>query len=191
MFLQRIDGLAFIDVFLLSKNGLRYLLYPFMSFWMVGGRISPSFTSALSREFSRILRREGKHDEREHASSAHVFTSSFSLFADELLSAVLITEEFSDPSSSSSNQRREREAHFHNWITLIRQCEERLITVWVLALFCFCSEQHIFIPLISRSESMMSRVLHFYSKWLYDAMQHNTVCVCAWWRHYRVIIYSI
>lgn len=39
-----------------SKKGLRYLLYPFISFWMVGGRISPSFTSALSSEFSNNLR---------------------------------------------------------------------------------------------------------------------------------------
>lgn len=41
---------------LLSKKGLRYLLYPFISLWMVGGRISPSFTSALSNELSNNLR---------------------------------------------------------------------------------------------------------------------------------------
>lgn len=43
-------------VSLLSKKGLRYLLYPFISLWMVGGRISPSFTSALSKELSNNLR---------------------------------------------------------------------------------------------------------------------------------------
>lgn len=43
-------------VSLLSKKGLRYLLYPFISLWMVGGRISPSFTSALSNELSNNLR---------------------------------------------------------------------------------------------------------------------------------------
>lgn len=45
-------------VSLLSKKGLRYLLYPFISLWMVGGRISPSFTSALSIELSNNLRTE-------------------------------------------------------------------------------------------------------------------------------------
>lgn len=43
-------------VSLLSKKGLRYLLYPFISLWMVGGRISPSFTSAFSMELSNSLR---------------------------------------------------------------------------------------------------------------------------------------
>lgn len=43
-------------VSLLSKKGLRYLLYPFISLWIVGGRISPSFTSALSMELSNNLR---------------------------------------------------------------------------------------------------------------------------------------
>lgn len=43
---------------LLSKKGLRYLLYPFISLWIVGGRISPSFTSALSKEFSNNLRKK-------------------------------------------------------------------------------------------------------------------------------------
>lgn len=32
------------------------MLYPFISLWMVGGRISPSFTSALSMELSNNLR---------------------------------------------------------------------------------------------------------------------------------------
>lgn len=45
-------------VSLLSKKGLRYLLYPFISLWIVGGRISPSFTSALSMELSNNLRTE-------------------------------------------------------------------------------------------------------------------------------------
>lgn len=55
-------------VSLLSKKGLRYLLYPFISLWMVGGRISPSFTSALSMELSNNLRtktEEGKGGEKQ------------------------------------------------------------------------------------------------------------------------------
>lgn len=51
---------------LLSKKGLRYLLYPFISLWMVGGRISPSFTSALSSELSNNLRTKTEK-ERERA----------------------------------------------------------------------------------------------------------------------------
>lgn len=47
-------------VSLLSKKGLRYLLYPFISLWIVGGRISPSFTSALSMELSNNLRRKAE-----------------------------------------------------------------------------------------------------------------------------------
>lgn len=43
-------------VSLLSKKGLRYLLYPFISLWIVGGRISPSFTSAITTELSNNLR---------------------------------------------------------------------------------------------------------------------------------------
>lgn len=40
---------------LLSKKGLRYLLYPFISLWIVGGRISPSLTSAFIMELSNSL----------------------------------------------------------------------------------------------------------------------------------------
>lgn len=49
---------------LLSKKGLRYLLYPFISLWIVGGRISPSFTSALSKELSNSLRTKAGERER-------------------------------------------------------------------------------------------------------------------------------
>lgn len=49
---------------LLSKKGLRYLLYPFISLWIVGGRISPSFTSALSKELSNSLRTKAGKRER-------------------------------------------------------------------------------------------------------------------------------
>lgn len=45
---------------LLSKKGLRYLLYPFISLWIVGGRISPSFTSAFSKELSNSLRTKAR-----------------------------------------------------------------------------------------------------------------------------------
>lgn len=115
---QHMDLMAF----LLSKNGLRYLLYPFMSFWMVGGRISPSFTSALSREFSRILQKEEKHEEREHTYSpaaSHYFMTerwwtSFSRTDNRTVFRSLII---------FKPEKREREAHLHNWITLIRQCE--------------------------------------------------------------------
>lgn len=49
-------------VSLLSKKGLRYLLYPFISLWMVGGRISPSFISALSIELSNNLRTKAERE---------------------------------------------------------------------------------------------------------------------------------
>lgn len=57
---------ACVCSFLLSKNGLRYLLYPFISRWMVGGRISPSFTSALSIELSNNLRTKTERETREN-----------------------------------------------------------------------------------------------------------------------------
>lgn len=62
-------------VSLLSKKGLRYLLYPFISLWMVGGRISPSFTSALSNELSNNLRaktEKKKEPERERGAEIRI-----------------------------------------------------------------------------------------------------------------------
>lgn len=59
---------------LLSKKGLRYLLYPFISLWMVGGKISPSFTSALSMELSNNLRtkkREGKKEVEKNKNKSY------------------------------------------------------------------------------------------------------------------------
>lgn len=65
--LSHFHGCMCLQFSLLSKKGLRYLLYPFISLWMVGGRISPSFTSALSSVLSKNLgrRKMEKKNKRE------------------------------------------------------------------------------------------------------------------------------
>lgn len=80
-------GLDVSAVSLLSKKGLRYLLYPFISLWMVGGRISPSFTSALSSEFSSNLgtKTDGRKRNENYFTTASYFTittASLSNFAE-------------------------------------------------------------------------------------------------------------
>lgn len=62
-------------VSLLSKKGLRYLLYPFISLWMVGGRISPSFTSALSNELSNNLGTKTEKEKKEKNSNKNYLSS--------------------------------------------------------------------------------------------------------------------
>ena len=62
-------------VSLLSKKGLRYLLYPFISLWMVGGRISPSFTSALSKVLSNNLKtKRGREREQRENRNKNYFS---------------------------------------------------------------------------------------------------------------------
>lgn len=79
---------------LLSKKGLRYLLYPFISLWMVGGRISPSFTSALSNELSNNLRtktdRGGKRGKKSRNKSYFLFL--FPLCIYQMDSSLAFTE---------------------------------------------------------------------------------------------------
>lgn len=79
---------------LLSKKGLRYLLYPFISLWMVGGRISPSFTSALSNELSNNLRtKTDRGGEREKKSrNKSYFSFLFPLCIYQMDSSLAFTE---------------------------------------------------------------------------------------------------
>lgn len=79
---------------LLSKKGLRYLLYPFISLWMVGGRISPSFTSALSNELSNNLRTKTDRggEEGKKSRNKSYFSFLFPLCIYQMDSSLAFTE---------------------------------------------------------------------------------------------------
>lgn len=85
---------------LLSKKGLRYLLYPFISLWIVGGRISPSFTSALSKELSNSLRT--KAGKRERGEETRKYRWVFYVTSPRVFFLIFIFFIFSDFTRSRS-----------------------------------------------------------------------------------------
>lgn len=108
-------SLCVCRICLLSKKGLRYLLYPFISFWMVGGKISPSFTSALSSGSSRMLLVHRQTKWRESKKE----TKSFCLFffwcdswgLQLLLNYATLVEQWSDDESTVTNREQNHILH--------------------------------------------------------------------------------
>lgn len=108
-------SLCVCRICLLSKKGLRYLLYPFISFWMVGGKISPSFTSALSSGSSRMLLAHRQTKWRESKKE----TKSFCLFffwcdswgLQLLLNYATLVEQWSDDESTVTNREQNHISH--------------------------------------------------------------------------------